>query len=109
MLSYKSNEEIMKDLGIRLKDIRIGYNYTQQELAKRACVSLSTVSRIEKGENVSVDQLLSIFRELHLIDKLNDFIPRQEPTPIQIYENQKKRKRVKKKQITTDWKWGDEE
>ena len=42
-IEYLNNEEIMKELGRRIKDTRIAFNYTQTELAQRAVISKSTI------------------------------------------------------------------
>ena len=105
---YSSNDEIMKELGERLKDTRIAFNYTQDELAQRANISKSTVCRAERGENISFSQLLFILRELHLLKNLDMLVPKQELTPEDIFKKKKKRQRVKRKQVETTWVWEDD-
>jgi len=107
-IEYLNNEEIMKELGRRIKDTRIAFNYTQTELAQRAVISKSTLSRAEKGENISLEQLIIILRELRLLKNLELLIPKQELTPEEIFDNKKKRQRVKSKQIKTKWVWGED-
>ncbi len=107
-IEYLNNEEIMKELGRRIKDTRIAFNYTQTELAQRAVISKSTISRAEKGENISLEQLIIILRELRLLKNLELLIPKQELTPEEIFDNKKKRQRVKSKQIKTKWVWGED-
>lgn len=103
-----NNKEILKELGSRIKDTRIGLNYTQSELARRANISLSTVTRAEKGDNITLEQLIIILRELRLLNNLELLIPQTELTPLELFEKKTKRQRVKKKQIINEWKWGDE-
>lgn len=107
-IEYLNNEEIMKELGRRIKDTRIAFNYTQTELVQRAVISKSTISRAEKGENISLEQLIIILRELRLLKNLELLIPKQELTPEEIFDNKKKRQRVKSKQIKTKWVWGED-
>lgn len=107
-IEYLNNEEIMKEIGNRIKDTRIGFNYTQADLAKRTNISISTISRAEKGENISLEQLIIILRELRLLKNLDLLIPKQELTPDEIFDNKKKRQRVKSKQIKTKWVWGED-
>lgn len=105
---FMNNKEILKEIGSRIKDTRIGLNYTQSELARRANISLSTVTRAEKGDNITLEQLIIILRELHLLNNLELLIPQTELTPLELFEKKTKRQRVKKKQIVSEWKWGDE-
>jgi len=106
--NFMNNKEILKELGSRIKDTRIGLNYTQSELAHRANISLSTVTRAEKGDNITLEQLIIILRELHLLNNLELLIPQTELTPLELFEKKTKRQRVKKKHIINEWKWGDE-
>ena len=56
----ESNDYILKELGKRIQDIRISVTITQRELAERAGVSPSTMERIENGENVKIENIMSV-------------------------------------------------
>lgn len=107
-IEYLNNAEIMEEFGKRIKETRISFNYTQSDLAKRAGISISTISRAEKGENISLEQLIIILRELRLLKNLDLLIPKQELTPEELFENKKKRQRVKCKQTRNKWVWGED-
>lgn len=107
----ESNETIRKELGTRLRDARIAMSMTQEEMAKKAGVSLSTLNRMENGSNVRLDYLLNVFRALNVAGNLDLLLPSQEITPEDLFFERKKRKRAsvrKKKAHKGDWKWGDE-
>ena len=108
----ENNDTIMKELGQRLKDTRIAIPLTQQELADRAGISLRTVIRIEKGESVRIDYILSVLRAMDLLKNLEIVIPEQIISPVQLHDYGKKRKRAtssrKKQKVENEWKWGDE-
>ena len=57
-----SDAIILSKIGDRLKSIRLKQNITQQSLVEAACVSLSSVKKIEKGEIGSFDSFLRIAR-----------------------------------------------
>ena len=108
----ENNEVIMKELGIRIKDTRISIELTQRDLAQRAGVSQRTIERVENGENVRVESILNILREMQLLQNLENLIPEQKLRPTELFDNQKKRVRARTKKytdITIEWEWGDEE
>lgn len=76
-----TNSAILRTLGERLKEYRLRLDLQQSELAAHAGVNVSTVSRIEKGENVSMDSYLRILRSLDMLDNLDEFIP-EPPTSL---------------------------
>ena len=63
----ESNEEVRKELGKRIRDMRLKMDIRQKEISKRTGISAETIRRIEKGENVKVDHLLDVLRELELL------------------------------------------
>lgn len=55
-----------QDIGAAVRDARKSDGANQVEFADRAGVSRSTVQRLERGDDVSVDALLSALSELGL-------------------------------------------
>lgn len=51
------------DLGRRIRDLRVGKGMRQDELADRIGVTRMTVSRLERGEAVSLDTALRALSE----------------------------------------------
>lgn len=107
----ENNEFILRELGQRIKEIRIRRSMTQKELARNAGVSFSTVVRIENGEGVNIENLMKIMRILELLKNFNILIPEQLPTPEELFKDKPKRQRVSKTKGASrqEWKWGDEE
>lgn len=106
----ENNAFILKELGQRIKDIRIRRSMTQTELSANAGVSFSTVVRIENGEGVNIENIMKVMRALNLLQNFNDLVPEQELTPEELFQNKQKPKRVSKLQKVSenDWVWGDE-
>lgn len=102
---------ILKEMGNRIKDIRIHRCLTQKELGDNASVAHSTIIRIENGEGVNIVNLMKVMRSLNLLQNFELLIPEQELRPEEIRKNKPTRKRASKQRSTpntTDWKWGDE-
>ncbi len=106
----ESTDYILRELGSRLKDIRIRRNMTQHEMARNAGVSFSTIVRIEKGESVNLDNFIRAIRVFGLLENFDLLIPEQRQTPEEIYRGIPKKKRAYKLQIKNhnEWMWEDE-
>ena len=111
ILGTENNETILKELGQRVKDIRISKSLTQGALAAKAGVSPRTIERLENGENINIDGFLNILRVLNSIQNVEVLLAEQVLSPEMIFNNKKKRQRASSKQKDeqkTSWKWGDE-
>lgn len=54
-----------KDLGLRLRDLRIEAKYTQEELAEKADMSTVYLGEVERGQKViGVDKFINIVKAL---------------------------------------------
>jgi transcriptional regulator with XRE-family HTH domain len=67
---FKSDQEILLSFGKRFQQSRISANISQERLAVLTGVSRTTISRLEKGDNISVINLITLLRE---IGELDDF------------------------------------
>lgn len=113
MSNELTNMEILNEIGIRIKTIRLSENMRQEELAELAGVSSKTIARLENGSSLSLDNFLSIMRVLRILENLEVAIPSREGSPIEALEIEKNKKSKmrassKKDKEETDWKWGDE-
>lgn len=108
----ESNEQILKELGQRLKDTRIALSYTQKEMADRAGISPKTIERIEGGENVRIENLVNLLRAMNLLQNMEILVPEQTILPTEIFDYGKKRQRVVpakgKDTVNGTWQWGDD-
>lgn len=96
---------ILKEIGRRIKDYRIGIAITQNDFAKKIGVSVRTISNIENGADTNFSNVIRILDGLNLITNLNLLIPEMENYT---YQEFKSKKRYKKSYKETEWKWGDE-
>ncbi|MCP4980609.1 MAG: helix-turn-helix transcriptional regulator [Gammaproteobacteria bacterium] len=85
---------IAEELGERLKQARLNADMTQVEVAEQAGISRKAVINAEKGK-AQLETLIAIMAALRLTDQLNNFLPVQEISPIQLAKLQgRKRQRA---------------
>jgi len=98
-LNFLSSSEIVKLLGQRLKQERLLREWTQAELARRAAVSLTTISNLEAGRNVSVETFVQVAMVLGRTQELSElFQPKvQSLADMQRLEHAKTRQRIRVK------------
>ena len=95
-----SNTVIMVEIGKRLKEYRLNKRLSQQEVARRAGVSLFTVAKIESGKSISISMLIPIMRVLRLLENLELLLPEIGVSPIEMMKLQgKKPQRIRTKKI----------
>lgn len=97
MWTEMSNPAILLKIGNRIRDTRIRQDKTQAELAVASGVTPLTVANIEKGKSVSSLILISVLRELGLLENLENLVPEAKISPLQLKKIQgKKRSRVRR-------------
>jgi len=64
---FLTEQEILKEIGKRLKKIRLQHNLTQKELSEEVGLSVSTISLIEQGKSTTVESLIRILIRLNRI------------------------------------------
>jgi transcriptional regulator with XRE-family HTH domain len=101
---------IQEELGRRIKEERLSRNMKRQELADQTGVSVSSIVRLEDGEDVKMSCLIRVLQGLNLAENLNLLVNENHTDYARMFENRQQRKRAStKKSVKTDWKWGDEE
>ena len=84
-----SDKAIEKELGQRIKALRLRKNITQKELAKLTTLSLNVIKSLESGRG-KLSSLIPVLRELGALDHLDSFIPETSISPIQLAKMQGK-------------------
>ncbi|MCQ2155423.1 MAG: helix-turn-helix domain-containing protein [Bacteroidales bacterium] len=97
-LKKYSDVQILQLLGLRFKDYRLGLNLSQDNLAKAAGVSVSTLHKFETGTatNINVTNLMSLLRQVGLLERIDNLIPEQPFNPY-ITDKARNRQRVSRK------------
>jgi len=67
---FLTEQEILKEIGNRLKKIRLQHNLTQKELSEEVGLSVSTISLIEQGKSTTTESLIRILVRLNRIKDL---------------------------------------
>lgn len=67
---FLTEKEILKEIGNRLKQIRLQHNLTQKDLSIEAGLSVSTISLIEQGKSTTTESLVRILARLNRIKDL---------------------------------------
>lgn len=109
MNGKKDYKEYISELGQKIKTYRIMNEMSQQDLEDKSGVSKRSISRLEQGESVQLDNLFKIIIALGLAGNIEMLVPDQTKRPsyyLEKAENQPKR--VRKKTEKTNFKWGDE-
>ena len=80
-----SDSTILKELGERLRKLRLRKNITQEDLAERTLLSVGTIKSLEAGKG-KLSTLVAVLRELGALDQLDQFIPPLTISPIKMAE-----------------------
>ena len=93
--------EICDRIGVKIKTVRLKQNMSQDELADKSGVSISTIKRMEEGEVKTLESLIRILRTLGKLDIFSPLVEEEQLSPNEYYEltnkaNKHKRKRASK-------------
>lgn len=88
----------MRQIGSKLKELRIERNMKQAELADASCVSVFTISSVKNGKATSLLTIVQLLRASERLDYLDSFFQEEAISPIayaKLLKNNKKKVRVK--------------
>lgn len=88
----------MRQIGSKLKELRIEKNMKQKELADAAGVSVFTISSIENGKTTSLLTVIQLLRALEHLEYLDSFFQEEAMSPIayaKLMKKNKKKERVR--------------
>ncbi len=91
--SEKSDSFLMKTIGEFIQTHRLNQNKSQNQVAKSAGISRSTLSLLERGEKVRIDSLLQVLRVLDLLYVMNVFKIEDQISPLEYAKLQKKKRK----------------
>lgn len=110
MNDKKDYREYIIELGQKIKTYRIMKEMSQKDLEDKTGVSRRSISRLEQGKSVQVDNLFKILLALELGENIELLVPDQTKRPSFYLEKEDdKPKRVRKRTQKRDFKWGDEQ
>ena len=102
---------ILAELGLRLAQVRLDHNFTQEDLANAAAVSKRTVERLKTGQSVQLSNLVRVMNALDLARNLDQLVPPAGARPIEQLKHQgrgRRRASTAKQAPATTWTWEDQ-
>lgn len=101
-----SDQAILRELGLFVKETRLKLNYTQNDLAEKAGVHRVTISEFEHGlRSISLITFIELLRALDLLDVLDAFQTRAVVSPLQMARLEaQKRQRASHPRVRTKGK-----
>ena len=88
--------ELQRDLGDRLRRLRIDRDLSQQQLAGKAGISLKTLRNLELGAGSSVDTLLRALKALDVHNPLDALAPAPVVSPLALLKGPEPPRRVRR-------------
>jgi transcriptional regulator with XRE-family HTH domain len=74
---------VQKQIGTRVRLLRLAEGWTQADLARRTGVSKGTIERLEREANVTLPRLLRVAAALGVLDSFTRLFPAPEPRSIE--------------------------
>lgn len=78
-----SDKAIERELGERLRALRLRKNISQKQLADATLLSLNVIKALESGRG-KLASIIAVLRELGALDALDSFIPAHTVSPLQL-------------------------
>lgn len=92
-----SDLALLQTIGKFIQHHRLQQNRSQQEVAQAADISRSTLSLLERGDNIAMANLLKVLRVLDLLHVMDVFRVSQEISPVEYARLQKNKKQRARK------------
>ena len=110
MKKYKDVQTILTELGETLKLYRVALNLSQADVEEKSGVSKRSISRLEQGGGIQLDNFIKILSALNIEDNLSVLVPNIKNRPSYHLEKEHKEKRRARKtgEKKTTFQWGDE-
>lgn len=85
MFSFVTVKEVKDNIGAWCRLLRKSAEMSQQELADELAMSRITVSKLENGENFTIETLLKVLQHFDQIQAFNAYISSQSDIPESLY------------------------
>ena len=96
MKTDKSIASAVRNLGAGIAAFRLSRNMGQDDVAAKAGIARSTLSRLEADETPTVDTLIRVMRVLGLGNRVATLVPDARPSPLDPRSAGKPRSRSRK-------------
>ena len=97
-MTLMTDNEILKLIASRAREVRIANDLRQSDLSQRSAVPLSTIRVFERSGVISFVYLVKLLRALSIVEELDGLFKKPEITDLKsvIKEKRTDRKRVRK-------------
>lgn len=111
MKKHKDVQTILTELGEAVKLYRVSLNLSQADVAEKSGVSKRSISRMEQGGGIQLDNFIKVLSALNLENNLSVLVPDIKNRPSYHLEKERKEKRRARKpgERKAAFRWGDEE
>lgn len=92
-LNSLSDKKLLERIGRFIQSNRLNQNRSQAEVSDAAGLSRSTLSLLERGENVQIGSLIQVLRVLDLLYVLDVFVVTEQISPIELAKLQKNKRK----------------
>ena len=112
--SEQGDAGLQREIGARLRQLRLRRNESQEDLARRAGIGKATLQRLEDGSSGTLTTFLRVLRALDLTDGLEALLPDAGPSPIESLQGRPSGRRRGGRSTAPEaaprdgWRWGDE-
>lgn len=96
--------EICDRIGVKIKTVRLKQNMSQEELADKSGVSISTKKRMEEGKVKTLESLIRILRTLGKLDIFIPLVNEEQLSPNEYYELANKANKLVRKRASKGYK-----
>ncbi|MGJ8676907.1 MAG: helix-turn-helix domain-containing protein [Akkermansiaceae bacterium] len=111
-----TDDTIIAEMGERVRQVRLGKNMTQGELAEESGIAKRTLERFEKGDSIQLTNLVRILRTLGYVDELINLVPEPADSPVALLLKEKntryrasgsRKKKDAAEEHHQPWVWGE--
>lgn len=95
MFDTKTPPDLARDVGARLRDLRLQRNMTQIDLARRAGVSRPTIGSLERRGQGTIETLARVLYVLGRERELEALLAPDPPSTLEDLSRRKKRERAR--------------
>lgn len=96
-LKSLSPAEIIRTLGMRFREYRMGMDLTRKEVSEQTGLSMTTLYKLETGKltDVSMGTMLKLLRAVGQIENWNKLLPEIPESPYLYNDDFTKKKRIR--------------
>jgi DNA-binding XRE family transcriptional regulator len=78
--------DVLKEIGLAIKQLRLNSKLSQQDLAERIGVNRKKIWSIEKGQNTSILTFIKLLKVFNRLDQLQDLLHSNPISPKDLFE-----------------------